>query len=272
MINHNSKLLQPNSTFISTSNRALKYGDGLFETIKVINNNIVFLENHYFRLMASMRMLRMEIPMEFNLDFFENEILKTVEANELVDARIRFVVYRKNGGLYLPKTNNIDFYIEVSELSVNATNIQKLDLYKDFLLTKGALANLKTTNRLVNVLASIYCEENEFDNCVLLNNDKYIAETINSNIFLVFDSVVKTPALTEGCIKGVTRKKVIEIIKANKKLTIEEVAVSPFELQRANEVFLTNAIQGVQVVENYRKTTYETKVGMEIKNQLENLI
>ena len=76
MININGKLLFEQNIKLSTENRGFKYGDAIFETIKVSNNRIIFWEDHYFRLMASMRMLRMKIPMEFTLEFLQKEILK----------------------------------------------------------------------------------------------------------------------------------------------------------------------------------------------------
>lgn len=116
MLNYNGDLINEDDFSVSVNNRAFRYGDAIFETISVVNNNIVFWEDHYFRLMASMRMLRMEIPLKFTLEFLEDQILKSIpnqiENNRL---RVRLSVYRKDGGLYTPKTNEVDYVIEVSE-------------------------------------------------------------------------------------------------------------------------------------------------------------
>ncbi len=101
---------------------------------------------------------------------------------------------------------------------------------------------------MLNTLASIFADENDLDNCILLNEKKGVVEVTNGNIFVVKGNVVKTPALTEGCIKGIVRIKVIEILFKNKDFTIEETSISPFEIQKADEVFITNAIIGVQPV------------------------
>ena len=121
---------------------------------------------------------------------------------------------------------------------------------------------------MVNTLASIFADENDLDNCILLNEKKGVVEVTNGNIFVVKDKVVKTPALTEGCIKGITRLKVLEILFKNKELTIEETSISPFEIQKADEVFITNAIIGVQPVTNYKKKTFTTEIGKKIANNL----
>lgn len=271
MINYNSELV-PNSKNVLSINRAFKYGDALFETLKVENLNIRFLEDHYFRLMASMRMLRMEIPMNFTMEFFESELLKTVEANNLTNARLRFTVYRKDGGLYAPLTNDINFLIEADELNTSTKIDCKIDLFKDYYVYSGLLSTIKTTNKLTNVLASIYASENELDNCILLNEKKHIVEAINGNIFLVKGNTIKTPAISEGCVKGIIRKKVIEIISKHDDFTIEETEISPFELQKVDEVFITNTIVGIKAVTNYRKNRYKTEVSDEINLALKSLI
>jgi len=268
LINLNGNIIEDKLT-LSINNRAFKYGDGLFETLKIIGGKLVFAEDHYFRLMASMRMLRMHIAMDLTLDFFENEILKTVTENGLSDARVRFSVFRKDGGLYLPENNAIDFLIEVSQLSIPLKKEYTIDLFKDHYVYSGLLSTLKTNNKILNVVASIYAEENGFDNCILLNEKKQLVEAINSNIFLVKDKKITTPALSEGCVKGVVRKNLIAMLSKNKDLEIEEIEISPFELQKADEVFLTNAIVGIQAVNNYRKKTFTTEISDYLKKELD---
>ncbi|WP_435416534.1 aminotransferase class IV [Polaribacter aestuariivivens] len=269
MINFNGELLFKENIQLSINNRGFKYGDGVFETIKVLNNKVVFWEDHYFRLMASMRMLRMKIPMEFTLEFLEKEILKTIDTQNIpATFRVRLNVYRKDGGLYTPKTNKIDYLIEVSESNYEMKNTYQIDVFKDFYNYSGLLSTVKTNNRMVNTLASIFANENELDNCILLNERKGVVEVTNGNIFIVKGNVIKTPALTEGCIKGIVRKKVIEIIIKNKEFTIEETAISPFEVQKADEVFITNAIMGIQPITNYKKKTFTTELGKKLNNSL----
>ncbi len=269
MINFNGAIISNQELQLSNENRAFKYGDAIFETIKVVNGKVVFFEDHYFRLMASMRMLRMKIPMEFTLEFLQEEILKTTKSiSDSGSFRARLNVYRKDGGLYNPKSNDIDYLIEVSSLEYQEKSTYKIDLFKDFYNYSGLLSTVKTTNRMLNTLSAIFAEENDLDNCVLLNERKGVVEATNGNIFIIKDNVVKTPALTEGCIKGVVRKKVIEILEKNPDYTIEETVISPFEIQKADEVFITNAIIGIQPVTNYRKKTFTSEITKKIKSNL----
>ncbi|WP_299061474.1 aminotransferase class IV [uncultured Polaribacter sp.] len=269
MVNFNGDLLSSTDIKLSLENRAFKYGDAIFETIKVFNNKVIFWEDHYFRLMSSMRMLRMKIPIEFTLEFLEKEILKTVKAQgDKSSYRVRLNVFRKDGGLYLPKTNQIDFSIEVKENLYKTKKSYSLDVYKDFYNYSGLLSTIKTNNRMINTLASIFANENDLDNCILINEKKGVVEVTNGNIFIVKGNVIKTPALTEGCIKGITRLKVLEIIFKNKEFTIEETSISPFEVQKADEVFITNAIIGIQPVTSYKKKVFTTVIGNKIANSL----
>ena len=269
MVNFNGELLHSENIKLSLENRAFKYGDSIFETIKVVNNKVIFLEDHYFRLMASMRMLRMKIPLEFTLEYLENEILKTVATKNTTGSfRVRLNVFRKDGGLYMPSTNKIDFLIEVKGSTYLTKEKYTLDLFKDFYNYSGLLSTIKTNNRMINTLASIFAEENEVDNCVLINEKKGVVEVTNGNIFIIKDNIIKTPSLSEGCIKGITRKKVIEIISKNKEYSLEETSISPFEIQKADEVFITNAIIGIQPVTNYKKKVFKTTIGNKIASNL----
>lgn len=268
MINFNGNIATENKFSLSINNRAFKYGDALFETIKVENSRVVFLEDHYFRLMASMRMLRMEISMAFTLEFFEKEILRTIVANELKEARVRFSVFRNNGGRYLPIDNATSYIIEADLLSDSLKTDYEVDLFKDHYVYSGMLSTLKTNNKILNVVASIYADENGLDNCILLNENKHIVEAINSNIFLVKGRLITTPSLSEGCLKGVVRKNIISIINNESTYEMVEAAISPFELQKADEVFLTNAIVGIQPITKYRKKVYNISVAKHLQNKL----
>lgn len=268
MLNFNGELVSNDAIQLHPDNRAFKYGDAVFETIKVVNNKVVFWEDHYFRLMASMRMLRMKIPMSFTLEFLENEILKTVADSSDTSFRVRLNVYRKDGGLYLPKTNEIDYLIDAKPYQEKRMEVYKLDVFKDFYVYSGILSTVKTNNKMINTLASIFADENDLHNCVLINEKKSVVEVANGNIFIVKGNVVKTPSLEEGCIKGIVRKKVIEILNKNEDYVIEETSFSPFDIQKADEVFITNAIVGVQPVTNYKKKSFKVNLAKKIQQNL----
>jgi branched-chain amino acid aminotransferase len=265
MINFNGTLADtiPNSQLES---RGFKYGDALFETIRVVDSKILFWEDHYFRLMASMRVLRMEIPMNFTMEFLEAEILKTISSSNISSPvfKVKIYVERSSNGLYAPETNEISYFITTERLEQVAYCFSKLpyevDLFKDYFVAPNLLSTLKTNNKALNILASIYAKENNLDNCLLLNTNKQVIEVTNGNLFLVSGNTVKTPPLLDGCLKGIMRKQVIELIQSMDGYEFQEISISPFELQKADALFFTNVISGIQPITKYRKKIYDTEV------------
>lgn len=264
--------LQKESQISLETNRGFLYGDALFDTLIYRNNQLVFLEAHYFRLLASMRQLRMEIPNFFTQAYWEEQILQTIHANSLKDCRVRTSVFRDSKGLYTPFSNSIQFIIQVSPLTNISKNIYELGLYKENYTNTSPISNLKTTNRITNVLASLFAKENGFDTCLLLNEKKQVAEVTHANIFIVNKNEITTPPLSEGCINGIVRQKLIEIIKKDSSLKIKESTINPFDLQKADEVFITNSVLEIQAITHYKKKTYSKLVSEALKKKLAELI
>ncbi len=276
MINYNGTIL-PASTNLLYNNRAFLYGDGVFETVKIINNRILFLEDHYFRLMSSMRILRMEIPMNFTMEYFEEQIKLVTEAINYSDAtRTRITVYRNSGGYYLPETNTISFLIHSVLLENKRYEMSleeyEVDLYKDIYVSKQLLSTLKTTNKIINITASIYAKENDLQNCLLLNEDKNVVEAIQGNIFMLMDDKLITPPISEGCLNGIMRKQILALAKKMDKIEVVEGTISPFDLQKADELFITNVIKGIQPITKYRKKEYKTAFSQKVLNLLNDFI
>jgi branched-chain amino acid aminotransferase len=272
MINFNGTLTD--NTTISIYNRGYRYGDALFETIKVVGKKILFWEDHYFRLMASMRILRMEIPMTFTMEFIEQQILETLQANQLQDsnAKIRLLVHRVEGGLYSPANNDVEFLITAEELLNDFYLIHdkpyEVDLFKDYYVSPDLLSTLKTNNKVLNVVGSVYASDNDLDNCLILNTNKNVVEALNGNLFLVKGNTLKTPPLTDGCLKGIMRKQILDIARTIPEITVEEVSISPFELQKVDELFITNVIQGIVAITKYRKKNYSSELSGQLLSKL----
>lgn len=272
MINYNGSI-QDTSNYSIENNRGFLFGDAIFETIKVNGTKILFLEEHYLRLMASMRICRMEIPMNFTMEFMEEEILKLIalQTNK-VSNRIRFSVFRNAEGFYNPTSNDVQFIITCSELAsdsyVFSSTTYEVELFKDFHISKHLLATLKTNNKMINVVASIFAKENGFQNCLLINEDKNVVEATNGNVFMKMGNQIITPPTSDGCLNGIMRKQIIAIV--NKMDTIEmiEKSISPFDLQKADELFISNVITGIQPITKYRKKEFTSEVAKEITNVL----
>ncbi|TBX70429.1 aminotransferase class IV [Flavobacterium silvisoli] len=276
MVNFNGTI-QDSDLQIRVSNRSFLYGDGVFETLKIVNNTILFFEDHYFRLMASMRIVRMEIPMSFTMEYLEAQILDLVRTQNLLEsARVRLTVFRNEGGFYTPSDNSVSFAITASELKNKAYVLSEssfeVDLYKDFSVSKQLISTLKTNTKIIHITAGIFAKENQLDSCLLINEDKNVVEAINGNLFMLMGDKLITPPLTEGCLNGIMRKQVMALAKNTDNLVVSEESVSPFDLQKADELFITNVITGIQPITKYRKKEFEVSLSKKLVEQLNALI
>ena len=273
MVNYNGQIVDDKELYLNVNNRGLLFGDALFETLRVVNGKLIFWEDHYLSLMSAMRILRMEIPMSFTMEFLEEQLLMLLPGEQKTgSAKIRITVFRKNGGLYTPENNEVSYIISADPLTnpyyiLNEENYE-VELFKDFTLSKNMLSNLKTNNRILNVVGSIYARENGYHNCLMLNDSKSVAEALDGNIFLVKGNVLRTPPLVDGCIKGIIRKKILDILHKVDTYECLEESISPFELQQADELFITNSSNGIQPISKYRKKTFGNKVARDILGKL----
>lgn len=268
-INFNGKLFQADLPLLKAGNRAFRYGDGLFETIRVFEGQVPFLDLHFDRLEKGMRQLKIDIPENYSAVFFENEIQKlTLEKG---NHRVRLTVFRSGGGHYFPKENNPQFIIECELLEDARFNLNPkglhVGLFEEIKLAKSSFSNLKTCNSLPYVLAGIYCKENGFDDCFLLNSSGNIAECTSSNVFFIKENVISTPALPEACVEGTMRKLIIEIAKKTR-LEVKETTIAIPDIHLAEEIWLTNAIHGIRWVENFGKYHFKNNTAVQFEQLL----
>lgn len=268
MVIINQEFLEEKTAVIPFDNRGTFYGDGVFETLRCFKGKVLLFEEHYFRLMSSMRILRMEIPQFFTPEFFEESILNLLRKEGLNKnhARVRITVWRKSGGFYTPKDLSVNYSISASNLESHFINTDKkeIDLFKDHFVYGSMLSTLKTSNKTVNILAGVYASENDYDDLLLLNQDKMVVEAISGNIFLRNGDVIKTPPISDGCLNGIMRNHIVKQLKKMLNYQLVEETITPFELQRADEIFVTNMIRGVQSVSKYRKKQYNSEAANEL--------
>lgn len=274
MINHNGTITTLEDVTVNPNNRGFLYGDGVFETLKVVNGKLLFWEDHYFRLMAAMRIMRMEIPMEYTPEYLEEEIKKTITSSDLIDktCRVRITVYRSGSGTYLPDNRSVGFYAFAKahphSFYLLDNEPYEVELYKDHYVNVDLLSTIKTTNKALHVTGSIWAQDNGYDNCLLVNNEKNIVEALQGNLFLVKDNIIKTPPIADGCLRGILRKQLIEIIGLLPEYDLQETSISPFELQKADELFITNTIIGIRPITKYRKKAYISTVASMLLQKL----
>lgn len=271
------KYISVNGTFKSSEipvfkadNRALMYGDAVFETMFSSENKIPLFNLHLQRLTDSMKILQMEIPKKFDSGkkLLFSEITRLINRNKhYKGARVRLTVYRNSGGLYTPENKNVSYFIQTYPLSYTKYKLNKtgitVEVFDAIKKPQNILSNLKTTNTLLYIVAGNFKKEMQVDDILLINENNHIAEALSSNIFLVKNEIITTPKLSEGCVNGVMRKKVIELIRQNN-IALNFNSITKAGLLSADEVFLTNSISGIKWVLGYRKKRYYNKMATHI--------
>ena len=236
-------------------NRAFVYGDLLFESMLVLNNQIQHVDKHFERLVKSAAVLKMNVSNSFDIDFFKNTILNEINNSNLLNkniCRVRFVLHRNATGFYLPNSNETAFIIEPFELPENWKEIadkpKKTGIYTFQTKAIGPISNLKTGNALIYVLAKIWAHENGLDDALILNQNGNIIEAASANLFWKSNNQVYTVPLAEGCIDGIARQVYMEQMELANKPVIEKNCTE-IELRQADEIFICNATNGISKIE-----------------------
>lgn len=268
MINFNGTITNKEKLGFEYISRAAMYGDAVFETIRVREGKLLFIEDHYFRLMSSMRIIRMPIPMEFTPEFFVEQAELLAEEVAIENGRLRLQVNRVAEGKYTPLGTQVcSWWMELEELdTIDYSWSDKgltVDLFKDHYIQPGLLSSIKSSNSLPYVLGGIYAQENGLDAVLMVNDKKMLVEANAANVFVLKGNVLRTAPLEDGALRGVFRKNVLVWAKEIG-LEVKEESINPFDLQKADEIWLTNTIQGVQWVENYRKKSFKGEKAKEL--------
>jgi len=250
----NGRFLHATEPLFTTQNRSFRYGDGVFETMKVFKGKILLEQFHYERLLLSLKMLQIENTLD--IPRLSQLILDLCQMNKCIAlSRVRLAVFRS-------MKNETEFVIEAISLAHQANEWNgkglTIDLYPYARKNADAFSNLKSANFLPYVLAELFAKESGLDDAVVLNAFNYLADTSKANIFLVINGEIFTPALNQGCVAGVMRRFLLEQLKKNN-YRIHQDEISEDQLLSADEVFLTNSIYDIRWVEKFRRKTYSSK-------------
>ncbi len=260
---YNSEFINEEEIVIKISNRSFNYGDGFFETIKIINAKPFNFSAHYIRFSFACKIFKLKNnATERSLCTLIN---KLIEKNKIVNGSAKIHITRSGEGKYLPVSDSLDVLISVNKGSGFVKNTPiSLCVFSDEQKTKGRVSNIKSVNALVSVLGAIHAKENGFDNAILKNTDGNFIETTNSNLFIIKQGIIYTPPLSEGCLDGTMRKWVLE------QVNVIEKSLNPLDIQEANEVFTTNAISGITPIEVISTATkiYKNDFAQQLQKKL----
>jgi branched-chain amino acid aminotransferase len=268
----NGKFIQGSANILSASNRGLRFGDGIFETIKSIDCDLQFIDEHFARLWKGLQTLQFIIPKHFSPDKLQNEITGLLQKNGHIKmARVRLTVFRGDGGLFDEIDNKPNYLIQTWALSGDTgtwnSNGLVLGIYSEVKKSCDILSNLKHNNFLPYALAALHAKKEKWNDSLILNTNDRLCDTSIANIFLIKDKVIYTPALQEGCIAGIMRKEVIRRLHPTPEAVVEG-KLSVDDLYNADEVFLTNSIYNLRWVKSVDEKIYTNQYTQKIFSSL----
>lgn len=273
---HNGKYISSSARALTVDNRAFHFGDGFFESIRAINGKVCFIHNHFQRIVESCRALKINVPDSLTQESLEATLNGLLEKNEIRQGgRIRVTFFRQSTGYYLPHGNDLDFIAEAYPFEDNYFKIndqgKTVDLFPDIKKDVNSLSMFKTLNCSLYIMASLFAKDKGLDDALIQNNIGTIIEATSTNLFLVSNGVLYTASLDEGCVAGTMRMNVINIALENQ-IKVYECTLNPQNLLVADEIFLTNAVRGIEWVSSYRTKRYFNDMSKDLVTMLNKFV
>lgn len=237
-------------------NNAFLYGDAVKVHFYIKNSQLIMAEECYFFLMASMRKMRMNIPLSFTLEFFSDIFLAAIAENQIQEGVIELLAYRNRDDGFSAKTP-VHFYFEIRQKDevLKISEKYELDLMKEISVNTNVLSNIKVHSP-ENIYAEIYAKENDLDDIIFLNPNKKIARTIYGNLLLLEENTIKIPKQTEGAYISPLMENFVTFVHKNNLATIEEAELSAFESQKAEEILVISDEKGIFTVSKIRNKEF----------------
>ncbi len=269
---YNNNFFRVGMPVISADNRGLRYGDGLFETMRMFEGKILNMDFHFERFLGGMKTLQFDAPENYSPEFFMEKINELLLKNSISkNAKIRLMILRGEGNIFAQKNDFPNYILETFPLSgkieLNETGLS-IDIFPDAKKSCDLISNLKSNNYLLSVMAGKFAQKNNLDDAILLNAFGRICETTIANIFIIKNKIIFTPPLSEGCVAGILRRYMIEKFSLGN-FSIVEKNLMVNNLFDADEIFLTNSIHPIRWVKNFRGKVYGNE---EVKRIFENYI
>lgn len=253
-------LLKADKASVSVNNRSFRYGDGCFETMKVVKGKLVLSKLHMERLFKALQQLQFDLPGYFTAEYLEDWVIKLVEKNQQQKlARIRLMIFRGDGGLYDPANHFPHCLIQSWSLqpAQQAWNENGLvtDIYRDAVKAVDSFSSLKHNNYLPYAMAALWVKRQQLNEAILLNPSGNLADATIHNVWIIQGGVLKTTALSEGAVDGVMRKFLLQEFQ-QAGLPVETGAISTAMLEEADGLFFTNSIHGIRWARSCGNTQY----------------
>ncbi len=242
---------------LNVKNRAFLSGDAVKVSFFVRDAKLIMDEECYFFLMASMRKMRMNIPLSYTLEFFQSIFNKYIIEKGLTNGIINFQVFRNMDGITLSKSS-VSYYYEIVEMN-DVLSVQErpleLDMIKEINVNNNLLSNIRVHSP-ENIYGEIYAQENDLDDVIFLNPSKRIARAGTGNLLFLEGDVIKVPKQTEGAYISPLLENFVTFLHKNNLADIQEHEIIAFESQKAEEILLISDEKGVFSVGKIRNKTF----------------
>lgn len=263
---YNDQFFHSDEPVITAGNRGLRYGDGIFETMRMYKGKILNEDFHFERWFHGMKMLQFQIPHNFSSAYFKDAISRLLKKNAIEkNARIRMMIFRSDGNIF-DLQSNPGVIIEAFSLSEKRELNQeglKIDVFNDIKKSTGSFSNLKSNNYLPSVMTALFAKQNHLDDALILNSFERVCESAIANIFIIKDKVIDTPPLSEGCVAGVMRRWMLERFSLEK-YSVKEKMISVNDVLNADEIFLTNSVSILKWVRSFQQKIFGNEKTKEI--------
>ena len=242
------------------ANRGFLLADGVFESMRFTDNHAPFLGLHVARLHAALDAHGMNVPeslQEVHLEESLNAWKQTWPFDG--DARIRLTAYREGQGKYTPDTDDTSWVATVERMDARGYSLAPkgldVDIYQDMHKHVSPVSRYKNIAATVYVHAARHARIQGWGDALILNADQKIIESSRSNLFVVSNGVLYTPSLEDGCVGGIMRAVLIRTA-LDRGVKVYECTLTPQTLLQADELFLTNAVRGIEWVASYKTKRY----------------
>lgn len=241
-------------------NRAFLFADGCFESMRWTEGRVPFLSLHVARLHAAMASFGMDIPESLHEPQLEAALEQwSKQWSWSGDVRLRLTVYRSGSGAYAPPGDEVDWVATGSALNEMGFQLPAkglaVDIYQDVVKHPSPWSKFKVLASTLYVQAARHASQNGWGDALILNANQHIIESSRSNLFVVSNGVLYTPGIEAGCVGGIMRSVAIQTAM-NHGMKVYECALTPQTLLQADELFLTNAVRGIEWVASYKTKRY----------------
>lgn len=270
----NGQYFSKEEPYFLVNNDLFNYNDAFFELMYADGGKVHFFKEHMINVIKIMETLKMEIPLHFyDPVIFHREFEKLMHRNRLFQGnRVKFTVFRNWRSEALPTPGEINYIIDIEKVTKGGYVLNErgylVEIVPAIPKPKNVFSNIRFCSSPYYNNARIFLNQNHLNDYFILNQDKSIIETTNSNLFILKSGTYITPALKEGCVADVMRNIVKNILIEMGHKVQEISGLGENHLLESSEAFLVNSIEGVRWIIGYNIVRYFNKTSKKLIEKL----